>query len=118
PALQTPHLLPPLFFYLMTRPPPRSTIFPYTTLFRSLRHRAGKGPGAPGRARGYARKQRQRRGRDGGDEQPGADPSTGHGVPPPEIGRASCRKEGRSRGAGEGENTRVRRETGWRYGTR
>src|SRR5262245_66407530 len=24
-----------LFFYLMIRPPPRSTLFPYTTLFRS-----------------------------------------------------------------------------------
>src|SRR5437867_6743419 len=24
------------FFFLMTRPPPRSTLFPYTTLFRSL----------------------------------------------------------------------------------
>src|SRR3989338_1951691 len=30
------HLLIPLFFFfLMTRPPPRSTLFPYTTLFRS-----------------------------------------------------------------------------------
>src|SRR5690242_16220994 len=26
----------PLFFFLMIRPPPRSTLFPYTTLFRSL----------------------------------------------------------------------------------
>src|SRR5438874_4799449 len=25
-------------FFLMIRPPPRSTLFPYTTLFRSLRH--------------------------------------------------------------------------------
>src|SRR4051812_50141752 len=24
------------FFFLMLRPPPRSTLFPYTTLFRSL----------------------------------------------------------------------------------
>src|SRR2546425_8799682 len=28
-------LLPPLFFFLMIRRPPRSTLFPYTTLFRS-----------------------------------------------------------------------------------
>src|SRR5687767_15912619 len=28
---------PALFFLLMTRPPPRSTLFPYTTLFRSDR---------------------------------------------------------------------------------
>src|SRR5206468_12511116 len=30
------HILPLLFFFLMTRRPPRSTLFPYTTLFRSL----------------------------------------------------------------------------------
>src|SRR2546425_12158028 len=28
------------FFFLMIRRPPRSTLFPYTTLFRSHRHRA------------------------------------------------------------------------------
>src|SRR6478672_10380881 len=37
--------LPGLFFFLMMRPPPRSTLFPYTTLFRSAarlrRHAAG-----------------------------------------------------------------------------
>src|SRR5688572_33459899 len=27
------------FFFLMIRRPPRSTLFPYTTLFRSMRHR-------------------------------------------------------------------------------
>src|SRR5438132_9065035 len=27
------------FFFLMIRPPPRSTLFPYTTLFRSELHR-------------------------------------------------------------------------------
>src|SRR3712207_8104494 len=31
------------FFFLMIRRPPRSTLFPYTTLFRSWRH----GPGSP-----------------------------------------------------------------------
>src|SRR5438876_3254037 len=30
-------LLPLLVFFLMLRPPPRSTLFPYTTLFRSNR---------------------------------------------------------------------------------
>src|SRR5439155_20272499 len=30
-----------VFFFLMIRPPPRSTLFPYTTLFRSHRHRHG-----------------------------------------------------------------------------
>src|SRR5699024_12615097 len=27
-----------LFFFLLTRRPPRSTLFPYTTLFRSVHH--------------------------------------------------------------------------------
>src|SRR6266581_7071708 len=45
-----------LFFFLMIRRPPRSTLFPYTTLFRSLRDRpAGPRPrvgaGLGGRAR-------------------------------------------------------------------
>src|SRR2546427_8819525 len=30
-----------LFFFLMIRRPPRSTLFPYTTLFRSQLHMAG-----------------------------------------------------------------------------
>src|SRR2546429_9884739 len=30
------------FFFLMIRRPPRSTLFPYTTLFRSLRARIAK----------------------------------------------------------------------------
>src|SRR3712207_8738112 len=34
----------------MIRRPPRSTLFPYTTLFRSLRHRAGGAVRARGRA--------------------------------------------------------------------
>src|ERR1043165_10022530 len=38
-----------LFFFLMIRRPPRSTLFPYTTLFRSgdaVRHEAGRACGA------------------------------------------------------------------------
>src|SRR5258708_37915586 len=32
-----------IFFFLMIRRPPRSTLFPYTTLFRSIsRYKAGK----------------------------------------------------------------------------
>src|SRR2546430_12233018 len=31
-----------LFFFLMIRRPPRSTLFPYTTLFRSRRRRLGQ----------------------------------------------------------------------------
>src|SRR5687767_15389920 len=40
-------------FIVMTRPPPRSTLFPYTTLFRSRR---------PGRARSGARRRARDRG--------------------------------------------------------
>src|SRR5216683_6286832 len=46
------------FFFLMIRRPPRSTLFPYTTLFRSLpvaRRVQPPRPGAPGAARGRAR---------------------------------------------------------------
>src|SRR5260370_5213207 len=49
-----------IFFFLMIRRPPRSTLFPYTTLFRS--HRRGRGGGA-GRPR--------RRARPGGSRRPG-----------------------------------------------
>src|SRR3712207_7755762 len=37
------------FFFLMIRRPPRSTLFPYTTLFRSRcrRHRGGGGAAQP-----------------------------------------------------------------------
>src|SRR3972149_2303227 len=43
------------FFFLMIRPPPRSTLFPYTTLFRSrwpraCRERRGGGRWVPGAA--------------------------------------------------------------------
>src|SRR6266704_6261681 len=40
------------FFFLMIRRPPRSTLFPYTTLFRPVR---GAGPGCVPRHRGAAR---------------------------------------------------------------
>src|SRR2546422_2709076 len=39
------------FFFLMIRRPPRSTLFPYTTLFRSPRSRRHRAPGARLRAR-------------------------------------------------------------------
>src|SRR5687768_17920190 len=49
-----------LFFFLMIRRPPRSTLFPYTTLFRSTRSgsrgpqgsAADRGASRPGRIRG------------------------------------------------------------------
>src|SRR5579871_6921967 len=42
-----------LFFFLMTRRPPRSTLFPYTTLFRSAPTRCGS------RARGTTSRRRR-----------------------------------------------------------
>src|SRR3712207_7420929 len=52
------------FFFLMIRRPPRSTLFPYTTLFRSKRHRAvgrreGLQPTADGRRRRPTRGRQQ-----------------------------------------------------------
>src|SRR5215217_9295452 len=45
------------FFFLMIRRPPRSTLFPYTTLFRAARGRArqGQAGGHPPRLRGHPR---------------------------------------------------------------
>src|SRR5256885_14529144 len=40
------------FFFLMIRRPPRSTLFPYTTLFRSGPRRRSGGTGGNGRAAG------------------------------------------------------------------
>src|SRR5438105_11638743 len=44
------------FFFLMIRRPPRSTLFPYTTLFRSrctsAAPRGGRGPGTAAGSRG------------------------------------------------------------------
>src|SRR2546426_4437619 len=39
-----------MFFFLMIRPPPRSTLFPYTTLFRS-RYTVAASPPLPARWR-------------------------------------------------------------------
>src|SRR2546426_1270132 len=36
-----------LFFFLMIRRPPRSTLFPYTTLFRSLPRQTDRGQALP-----------------------------------------------------------------------
>src|SRR6185437_16326825 len=46
------------FFFLMIRRPPRSTLFPYTTLFRSRRRngrRISPGPATPASSCGYRR---------------------------------------------------------------
>src|SRR5438477_9574755 len=51
-----------VFFFLMIRRPPRSTLFPYTTLFRSLGSRAsGSGCGSTARSCTILRPGRQDR---------------------------------------------------------
>src|SRR5256885_6647005 len=50
-----------LFFFLMIRRPPRSTLFPYTTLFRSCRPRCGGRP-PTARCGSGSRAARRRRG--------------------------------------------------------
>src|SRR3712207_8974667 len=55
-----------IFFFLMIRRPPRSTLFPYTTLFRSPLRRprgARSRPGSPPRAPAPGRSRARRRGR-------------------------------------------------------
>src|SRR5690606_41351880 len=49
------------FFFVMLRRPPRSTLFPYTTLFRSPRRPAGRGHLPPRRRSPGARLPRVRR---------------------------------------------------------
>src|SRR3712207_7922110 len=46
-ALVVEHIMLPYFFFLMMRRPPRSTLFPYTTLFRS-RHPRVSSPSLEG----------------------------------------------------------------------
>src|SRR3712207_8238725 len=60
-------------FFLMIRRPPRSTLFPYTTLFRSTRRgRAARGPARPRR-----RDVRGQRRRPGGARAPALDDASG-----------------------------------------
>src|SRR3712207_9154337 len=54
-----------VYFFLMIRRPPRSTLFPYTTLFRSLLHvadlqRAAERSGSRDRPAGTHRRPRRR----------------------------------------------------------
>src|SRR3712207_7141420 len=54
------------FFFLMIRRPPRSTLFPYTTLFRSRARRRARGAARGAHAREGQRRHRARAQRDGG----------------------------------------------------
>src|SRR5437773_2965856 len=79
----------------MLRRPPRSTLFPYTTLFRSRRNRR---PGRDGARTGAARSRRRRaRGRSGGSARTGhrsrpgtpySDASVEDGEPDPRLAEA------------------------------
>src|SRR5437762_7027771 len=51
-----------LFFFFMIRRPPRSTLFPYTTLFRSCRRPRRHGPPLPHDHRDELRRRTGRRG--------------------------------------------------------
>src|SRR5258708_16902864 len=55
-----------VFFFLMIRRPPRSTLFPYTTLFRSPARR-GLAPSRPAHRRGGRQRCHRRRPPDPGD---------------------------------------------------
>src|SRR3989442_15787268 len=69
------------FFFLMIRRPPRSTLFPYTTLFRSpygVQHDRDRGS----------------------DEQRGRDGIAGHAERPRRIGPPSAQHEHTGRGEG------------------
>src|SRR3989449_11707832 len=55
------------FFFLMIRRPPRSTLFPYTTLFRSYLETGGREHAAVGQGQRALRRAEGRRGR--GDRQ-------------------------------------------------
>src|SRR5260370_35698411 len=49
-----------LFFFLMIRRPPRSTLFPYTTLFRSCNRDPAADPERVGSSRGQSERQSAR----------------------------------------------------------
>src|SRR3712207_7543779 len=61
-----------LFIFLMIRRPPRSTLFPYTTLFRSPRRHVAHPQRVP--ARGHLRAVRRHQGRAGGERREGVQP--------------------------------------------
>src|SRR5438445_12619837 len=104
------------FFFLMIRRPPRSTLFPYTTLFRSV---------APGRVRGTHRPWLVgQQGRLGDGDHRGARRGApadrqvdrlhvgGLGLPGGRSEERRVGKECRSRGSPHGEGKFLCRETG------
>src|SRR4028118_2437919 len=91
-----------LFFFLMIRRPPRSTLFPYTTLFRSVP------PAATGRP---SRRPVRSTGRTARDRKSGS-----AGMPRPISYAVFCLKKERGRGEGKGaagRGARGRQGHGW-----
>src|SRR3712207_5375773 len=121
-----------MFFYLMIRRPPRSTLFPYTTLFRSVRlgvrradHQALPGPplrrpvrrrDGTGAARAAARLRRRVPGRAAAGRRRGLpvllDPALRHGLHgglrPPALRTGRRRADVRGRAAPAGRAARHR----------
>src|SRR2546422_304958 len=101
-----------MFFFLMIRRPPRSTLFPYTTLFRSIRRRkgslrVGKSPGtaAPSAVVAFHDRARDDKSEDRGcaDQQPVAPPPTDarrRGQRADRLGRGLRFPRGTRKGAG------------------
>src|SRR5438045_7897216 len=58
-ALQS-YLCPLLLFFLLLRPPPRSTLFPYTTLFRSCHPRSPRTTDCPRRCSSSTTSQKEK----------------------------------------------------------
>src|SRR3712207_8005901 len=76
-----------IFFFLMIRRPPRSTLFPYTTLFRSRGDR-----GCDPHLRADRRRPGEGRGRDRGDRVGLRQPARGRELRgPPAVDRKSTR---------------------------
>src|SRR5207253_10921540 len=73
------------FFFSSTRPPPTSTLFPYTTLFRSRAHLRRGGEAVPARDL----RSRRRRPRPHGRRAPRPRPARPQGPPAPQPARRS-----------------------------
>src|SRR5882762_2902325 len=89
------------FFFLMIRRPPRSTLFPYTTLFRPRSHVACLGAGPR-----HAASHRGARGADGAHDVLGPGVA-GHGHPLPPRGQSPRTPPATHRGAAQGRVARA-----------
>src|SRR2546422_5254648 len=98
-----------VFFFLMIRRPPRSTLFPYTTLFRSRLPRVHRGPAG---ARGRRPPPGVGRGRDGDGHRNGVDRkstrlNSSHGYISYAVFCLKKKKKNRKIPAAEGEEKKL-----------